>query len=218
MSAVVPDNPAVAFYENRNRLRIDRELEFSPALPDLPEWVEPEELIDPDEMDAYTELCRLAIAKTTRVLFLPQEHTFSRALVTGLADLSYKPTGGYCEVIGPNFKVSLSMGDVDFAHHGLCYSGASRGYLNLGNTPSVDGHFRLTSVTDEDDGYHRLAIGQGACVINRGARYGERVAGPDVVRQWTEEVLVPIEEEIKAQAYEWLGDDKTDPYAFSRLV
>lgn len=216
MSDTAVERPWVAFYHNRNKLHVERAIDFRPDLADSPQGWDVEEVILPEKMDTYRALCKRAIGLTTRLLFLPREASYMRSLVTvdsGRITRS-KPTGGYVEIRGSNFKSSFHMGYVDFMHHGLASHGLDRSFAEVGRLATVGGFI----LSEENGSYFNVDIGQNACLADAGSSSSSRIAQPEFVKEWIDKVLEPLEVDIKAHAYTWTGDGKTVPDQYDRLI
>ncbi len=200
----------IAFYVNRGGFEVDRSIDFHPKELEK-DWVDLDHVLAESEFDleAYRNLCRTAIGITTRILFLPEQHCPVRAIGVGG---SFKPTGGFVRFTGRNFAGDLSMGDLDFAEHGLRYCGNESEVFELGNHASVDGHINI------DGRYYSASMGLNACLVDRGSQARTQVASPEFVQEWTEKILKPLEYDIKSGAYVWTGSPKTDLNNPQRVV
>jgi hypothetical protein len=204
----------VAFYRNRGKFSVDRTIEFEPKY--ATDYVPLEEMLQDTgfTLDQYRLLCRKAVGLTTRILFLPPETVHLRALRSDSVD-TFKPSGGYVEFEGENFKGSLSMDNVDFQEHGLRSMGTKNESYDIHGHASVDGHIFLNDV------FHSVSFGKnGALVFGglTGELFPTQNATPEYINEWTENILIPIEFDIKSRAYVWTGDRKTNLSIPERIV
>lgn len=199
----------VVFYPNRNSLVVDRTIEFDPELPPPSEWWEPDEVIAADQIDAYQALCKMAVGLTTRLIYLPREANFGRAL---LHNNIYRPTGSFMSICGTNFKSDFHLGSQDFAKDGLNHHGTHKPYLQVGN--SAWGGMYINT----EGRYYNFDLGPNVCLVNRGREYPTRVASYTVVDALIQNLMVPLEGDIEARAYEWTGDSKTIAALPERVV
>jgi len=204
----------VAFYPNRNGLEVDRTIDFEPIVEPI-EWQSPEDVVGEDNMDAYRELCKIAVGLTTRIIYLPPETNYSRSLLVNTPDgVVHRPTGTFMHVNGNNFRGDFDLADQDFAHYGLAFNGTDESYLQVGHHASVGSHITI----NPGDRYYSVSIGPNVCLMDMGGELPTRVAGTDFLESWVEKILRPLEGDIKARAYEWVGDSKTIPSLPERIV
>ncbi len=204
----------VAFYRNRNHMVVDCSLSFQPELPAAEEWWEPEAVISEETRGTYEDLCRLATGTMTRIIYLPPESNFSRALIQPTNEGNvYRPTGSSMRVVGDNFNLFLIMDAQDFAPEGLGCHGDGQEYFNVGNHTSG-----AIFVTMQPGEYYSFRIGPKVCLVDRGGDYPTRIAPINVVEDLVRDVMRPIEDDIKARVYEWTGDSKTVAQLPDRVV
>ena len=210
MNITPPQQHGVAFYSNMNRLKLDREIDFTYEVDEefFSEWRDQDEVVLVSDVPTYQKVCREIIGKTTRILFLPKETSFGRAIIGQTAnDISYKPTGGRLAINGLDFLGFVEMGDYDTSHHGLAYMKTDEVWSQLGDTPSTKQVMEFPSVND----CWIVDAGTNAALFDIPGLAGLRIAPLDFIEKWLEEVINPIEADIKACAYAWTGDGKTNP-------
>src|SRR5690606_29142678 len=114
-------NYNVAFYQNRNHMRVDRELTFTYELQEDIGWQPREEVVLPAEVNAYEGLCKLAVGTISRIVYLPRETNFDRALLSREGVI--RPTGATINIRGNNFRGMFGLRDQDFSSDGLAFNG-----------------------------------------------------------------------------------------------
>lgn len=207
----------IAFYGNRNSLIVDRAIDFDPAM-EPTEWQPPAEVVPKEQMEAYTDLCKLAVGTTSRVIYLPRETNYSRAVVYATSHgVVHHPSSAYLQVFGNNFKAGFGLGDMDFRDQGLAFHGTDQPWTRLDDHLYADAYITIEPGSAKRR-YYNFSIGPKVGLVDRGGEYPTRVAPPDLIQEFHAKVLTPLEDDVKAQAYVWTGDPPTNPEHPERVV
>src|SRR5690606_15355652 len=129
-----------------------RELTFTYELPEDIGWQPREEVVLPAEVNAYEGLCKLAVGTISRIVYLPRETNFDRALLSREGVI--RPTGATINIRGNNFRGMFGLRDQDFSSDGLAFNGTHLPYLEVGNHAST-----RSLITIDNDKYTSIDIG-----------------------------------------------------------